>query len=78
MTKRVNITTDAGADVVTLGNHAWDQREALVFIERSPRMIPSTQPACSSAPSTLASVTRPSLPTVMSTLNLPGAEEPGG
>jgi metallophosphoesterase (TIGR00282 family) len=25
---------DAGADVVTLGNHAFDQREALVFIER--------------------------------------------
>ena len=25
---------DAGADAVTLGNHAWDQREALVFIER--------------------------------------------
>jgi metallophosphoesterase (TIGR00282 family) len=30
---------DAGVDVVTLGNHSWDQREALVFIERSPRMI---------------------------------------
>ena len=30
---------DAGADVVTLGNHAWDQREALVFIERQPRLI---------------------------------------
>ena len=24
---------DAGADAITLGNHAWDQREALVFIE---------------------------------------------
>jgi len=30
---------DAGADAVTLGNHAWDQREALVFIERAPRLI---------------------------------------
>lgn len=30
---------DAGADVVTLGNHAWDQREALVFITRQPRLI---------------------------------------
>jgi metallophosphoesterase (TIGR00282 family) len=30
---------DAGADVVTLGNHAWDQREALVFIERQPRLV---------------------------------------
>ena len=30
---------DAGADVVTLGNHAFDQREALVFIERVPNML---------------------------------------
>jgi 2',3'-cyclic-nucleotide 2'-phosphodiesterase len=30
---------DAGCDAITLGNHAWDQREALVFIERAPRLI---------------------------------------
>jgi metallophosphoesterase (TIGR00282 family) len=30
---------DAGADAITLGNHAWDQREALVFIERAPFLI---------------------------------------
>src|SRR6266404_4763347 len=30
---------DAGADAITLGNHAWDQRETLVFIERAPRLI---------------------------------------
>jgi metallophosphoesterase (TIGR00282 family) len=37
---------DAGADVVTLGNHAWDQREALVFIERQPRLVrPANYPA---------------------------------
>ncbi len=30
---------DAGVDVITLGNHAWDQREALVHIEREPRLI---------------------------------------
>jgi hypothetical protein len=30
---------DAGADAITLGNHAWDQREALVFIERASRLI---------------------------------------
>ncbi len=30
---------DAGADAITLGNHAWDQREALVFIERAERLI---------------------------------------
>jgi len=29
----------AGADAVTLGNHAWDQREALVFIDRQPRLV---------------------------------------
>ncbi|MDQ0390855.1 TIGR00282 family metallophosphoesterase [Labrys monachus] len=29
----------AGADVVTLGNHSFDQREALVFIERAPRLL---------------------------------------
>lgn len=30
---------DAGADCVTLGNHSWDQREALVFIDRAPRLV---------------------------------------
>jgi hypothetical protein len=30
---------EAGADAVTLGNHSWDQRDALVFIERAPRLI---------------------------------------
>ena len=30
---------DAGAHAITLGNHAWDQKEALVFIERAPRLI---------------------------------------
>jgi metallophosphoesterase (TIGR00282 family) len=34
-----NEIIDAGADAITLGNHAWDQREALVFIERAPRLI---------------------------------------
>jgi hypothetical protein len=37
---------DAGADAVTLGNHAWDQKEALVFIERAPRLVrPINYPA---------------------------------
>jgi metallophosphoesterase (TIGR00282 family) len=37
---------DAGADAITLGNHAWDQREALVFIERAPKLIrPINYPA---------------------------------
>src|SRR3954467_4086599 len=30
---------DAGADAITLGNHAWDKKEALVFIERAPNLI---------------------------------------
>ena len=30
---------DAGADVVTLGNHAFDQKETLVYIERHERLI---------------------------------------
>jgi calcineurin-like phosphoesterase len=37
---------DVGADAVTLGNHAWDQKEALVFIERAPRLVrPLNYPA---------------------------------
>ncbi len=35
-----------GVDGVTLGNHAFDQREALMFIERQPRLIrPANYPA---------------------------------
>ncbi len=30
---------DAGADAVTLGNHAFDQKDTLVFIERQERLI---------------------------------------
>jgi len=29
----------AGADVVTLGNHAWDRREIIPYIEGEPRLI---------------------------------------
>src|SRR5579862_900815 len=37
---------DSGADAVTLGNHAFDQREALVYIARQPRLIrPGNYPA---------------------------------
>ncbi|MEM9104346.1 MAG: YmdB family metallophosphoesterase, partial [Pseudomonadota bacterium] len=32
-------TLEAGADVVTTGNHVWDQREALTFCERQERFI---------------------------------------
>src|SRR5580704_1528937 len=30
---------EAGADALTLGNHSWDQKEALTYIVREPRMI---------------------------------------
>jgi hypothetical protein len=37
---------DAGVDVITLGNHAFDQKEALIFIERQARLIrPINYPA---------------------------------
>src|SRR3989475_3255510 len=37
---------DAGADVITGGNHSWDQKEALVFIERAPKLLrPLNYPA---------------------------------
>jgi 2',3'-cyclic-nucleotide 2'-phosphodiesterase len=37
---------EAGADAITLGNHAWDQKEALVFIERAGRLVrPVNYPA---------------------------------
>src|SRR5918911_4464664 len=36
----------AGADAITLGNHSFDQREALVFIERQPKLLrPLNYPA---------------------------------
>ena len=42
---------DAGADCLTLGNHSWDQREALTYIVREPRLIrPANYPALSDAP----------------------------
>ncbi|MEA2988228.1 MAG: 2,3-cyclic-nucleotide 2-phosphodiesterase [Alphaproteobacteria bacterium] len=34
-----NELVDAGADAVTGGNHSWDQKEALVFIERAPKLL---------------------------------------
>ena len=34
-----NEMIDAGVDVVSGGNHSWDQREALVFIERAPPAV---------------------------------------
>jgi hypothetical protein len=42
---------DAGADCLTLGNHSWDQKEALTYIVRDPRLIrPANYPVLSDAP----------------------------
>ena len=37
--RTANELYDAGADVLTLGNHAWDQSEALSYISREPRLL---------------------------------------
>jgi 2',3'-cyclic-nucleotide 2'-phosphodiesterase len=42
---------DSGADCLTLGNHSWDQKEALTYIVREPRLIrPANYPILSDAP----------------------------
>jgi 2',3'-cyclic-nucleotide 2'-phosphodiesterase len=41
----------AGADCLTLGNHSWDQKEALTYIVREPRLIrPLNYPVMADAP----------------------------
>jgi len=37
--EHAKVLLDAGADVLTLGDHAFDQKEMLQFIEREPRII---------------------------------------
>lgn len=42
---------DAGADCLTLGNHSWDQKEALTYIVRETRLIrPVNYPPLADAP----------------------------
>jgi 2',3'-cyclic-nucleotide 2'-phosphodiesterase len=42
---------DSGADCLTLGNHSWDQKEALTYIVREPRLIrPLNYPKLADAP----------------------------
>ena len=47
ITERIaNSLIDSGVDVITTGNHIWDQREAMVFINRQERLIrPANFPA---------------------------------
>ncbi len=40
LTKKIAIQLfEAGVDVITLGNHAWDQREMLSYIEECPKIV---------------------------------------
>ena len=42
----LNSTIGAGADVMTTGNHVWDQREALIFADRHDQFLrPANYPA---------------------------------
>jgi len=42
---------NAGADCLTLGDHAWDQREALTYIQREDRLLrPANFPPAAEAP----------------------------
>ena len=44
--KICNALFEAGVDVISGGNHSWDQREALNLIEREPRLLrPHNYPA---------------------------------
>lgn len=48
---------EAGADCLTLGDHAWDQREALTYIEREPRLLrPANYPPAAHTPGKGANV----------------------
>ena len=40
LTKKIALDLfDSGIDAITLGNHAWDQREMLSYIEKCPKII---------------------------------------
>ena len=40
LTKKIaNQLFEAGIDVLTLGNHAWDQKEMLSYIEDCPKIV---------------------------------------
>jgi metallophosphoesterase (TIGR00282 family) len=42
---------ESGADCLTLGNHSWDQKEALTYIAREPRLLrPVNYPPLSDVP----------------------------
>jgi 2',3'-cyclic-nucleotide 2'-phosphodiesterase len=71
----------AGVDVVTTGNHVWDQREALVFIERVPNLLrplnyPSGTPGRGSGLFTTRSGARVLVINVMGLVFMPELADP--
>ncbi len=52
VTERIaNDLFEAGADCLTMGNHTWDQREALTLLDREPRILrPLNYPPLSRPP----------------------------
>jgi metallophosphoesterase (TIGR00282 family) len=72
---------DAGADVVTTGNHVWDQREALVFAERQDRFLrpanyPPGTPGRGANVYTARNGARVLVMNVMGTLFMPALDDP--
>ena len=64
---------DAGADVITLGNHAWDRKELIPYIAEHPRLIrplnfPPGTPGAGIATVTLADGRRVAVMNVMGRL----------
>jgi len=40
LTKKISLELfELGIDIITLGNHAWDQKEMLSYIEQEPRIV---------------------------------------
>ncbi len=49
--KTANVLFDAGVDIITLGNHAFDQAEAIGLVEREPAILrPANYPASAAVP----------------------------
>jgi metallophosphoesterase (TIGR00282 family) len=57
--KICNEFLDAGIDVVTTGNHAWDQREIVPYIEREPRLLrPNNYPKLTPGSGSIVALTK--------------------
>lgn len=72
---------DAGVDVVTTGNHAWDQREIIDYIPTEPRLLrpanyPDGTPGQGSGLYQTADGRRVAVCQVMGRLNMPPIDDP--